>query len=443
MTIHNKTMKDLFRPVVLLVVLCCFPGALAAEIKYFDLTNPFSRKIPMAVPVFKALAATPDEMTRIAPFADKLQEMLEFSGYFKMLDRGSFLYDPQRSGITEKDLNFTNWMSVGAELLITGGLQVQGNNMVVELRLFDTFKSKLLIGKRYRGASEDQRAIVRRFCSEVLLALTGNPGFFDSQLAFVSNGSKHKEIFLCDFDGRNVRQLTRKGSITSFPAWSSDGSHLAFTSFVNGPSQIFIRNLKNGMEKNIGLKGVQIAPSWSPTRFEIAASLSFSGDQEIYLLTGDGKMIKRLTDSRGIDVDLSWSPDGRKFAFVSNRSGKPQIYIQELGNGRVQRLTFEGNYNTQPSWSPKGGMIAYSSMEGGEINIYVIDIEGNNPVKLTHNQGDNECPSWSPDGSLIAFSSTREGKSKIYVMTAFGTDQRRLLRAPGEQSHPKWSPNMP
>ncbi len=442
MTSHNKAGSVLLLQIILLMFLSCFANDSKADIKYFDLTNPFLRKIPMAVPVFRAMAASPEERVQVATFADRLQEMLEFSGYFKMLDRGSFLYDPQGSGITERELNFPNWTAVGAELLITGGLQIEGNNMVVELRLFDTFKGKLLIGKRYRTTAGEQRAVVRRFCSEVLLALTGKPGFFDSQLAFVSNGSGQKEIYLCDFDGRNARQLTHKRSISAFPDWSSDGRYLAYTSFINGPSQIFIHNLKNNLEKHVAYKGVQISPVWSPARFELAASLSITGDQEIYLLTGEGKMIKRLTDSRGIDVDISWSPDGKKIAFVSNRSGKPQIYIQEIDSGRVQRLTFEGNYNTQPSWSPKGGMIAYSSMEGSEINICVIDIDGNSPIQLTYNQGDNEAPSWSPDGSLIAFSSTREGKSKIYVMTAFGTDQRRLLTLPGEQSYPRWSPNI-
>jgi TolB protein len=438
----NNIWANLFLWGMALIVISCFANGAAAEVKYFDLTNPFLRKIPMAVPGFQATTASSDEMAQAVPFADKLQEMLEFSGYFKMLDRASFLYNSQASGITQKELNFANWTAVGAELLITGGLQIQGENMVVELRLFDTFKAKMLIGKRYRGSVQDQRTMVRRFCSEVLLALTGKPGFFDSQLAFVSNGSGHKEIYFCDFDGRNVRQITRKRSITSFPAWSSDSRYLAFTSFANGPSQIFIRNLKTGLEKNLIFTGVQISPVWCPTRFELAAALSSDGDQEIYLLTGEGKMIKRVTNSRGIDVDISWSPDGKKVAFVSNRSGRPQIYIQEIESGRVHRLTFEGNYNTQPNWSPKGGLIAYSSMEGGQINIFVIDVDGNHPIQLTYNQGDNEAPSWSPDGSLIAFSSTREGKSRIYVMTAFGTDQRRLLTLPGEQSYPRWSSNI-
>lgn len=439
----NKHSLRFFTVTLLLMLVSLSPQNTSAEIKYFDLTNPFLRKVPMAIPEFKSLTVNPLSNGQPQVFANDIQEMLEFSGYFKMLDRGSFLHDSQKSGITKTTINFKNWTAVGAELLITGGLQVEGDNMAVELRLFDTFKSKLLIGKRYRGAIKDRRAVVKRFCSEVMQALTGRSGFFNSRLAFVSNGTGHKEIYQCDFDGRNIRQLTKKNSISSFPAWSSDGRHMAYTSFANGPVQIYIRDLSTGMEKSVRFKGVQIAPSWVPKKYELTATLSQGGDQEIYLLTGTGKMIKRLTNSRGIDVDATWSPDGKKIAFVSKRSGRPQIYIKEVGTGRVERLTYEGRYNTQPSWSPKGNLIAYSSMAQGEINIVVIDVDGKNPIQLTYNQADNEAPSWSPDGSLIAFSSTREGKSRIYVMTAFGTDQRRLLTLDGEQSHPRWSPNIP
>ena len=116
MTNQAKFRSVLLLQIILLLSLSCFANRSNADIKYFDLTNPFLRKIPMAVPVFQALKSSPDERAQVAPFADKLQEMLEFSGYFKMLDRGSFLYDPQTAGITQKELNFTNWTAVGAEL---------------------------------------------------------------------------------------------------------------------------------------------------------------------------------------------------------------------------------------------------------------------------------------------------------------------------------------
>jgi TolB protein len=439
--LFNATVKKFVLFVSLFLGICVQANA-RADIKFFDLTNPFLRKIPMAVPVFKALTPSPEESELVALFSDQLAGMLDFSGYFKMLDRGAFLYDPQKSGITNLELNFANWTAVGAELLITGGVQLESEELALELRLFDTFKGSMLVGKRYRGAKTDQKAMIRRFCSEVMEALTGNPGIYFSTLAFVSNHTGHKEIFTSDFDGSNVRQITKKNNITGFPSWSSDGRYLAFTSFISGPSRIFIHELSSGLEREVTYSGVQIAPTWVPGRFEIAATLSMAGDQEIYLLTGAGKMIKRLTDSRGIDVEGSWSPDGKKMAFVSNRSGTPQIYIKDFQNGKVRRLTFEGQYNTQPSWSPKGDRIAYSSMVGGQINVWVIDTEGLNPIQLTHNPGDDEAPAWSPDGSLIAFSSTREGRSRIYVMSAFGTDQRRLVNLSGDQIQPKWSPNI-
>lgn len=436
--------KLVIRVLSLLLLMCTFmaPPAVTADVKYIDLTNPFLRKMPMAIPVFRPMTPTAAETAMVASIADQLSNMLDFTGYFKMLDRGAFLHNPQTSGITAPDINFANWTTVGAELLITGGVLSDGNDLVLELRLFDTIKSQMVLGKRYRGGVADARDILRRYCSEVMLALTGRPGMFDSRLAFVSTGSGNKEIYSCEFDGTNVRQVTKKRSITNFPAWSSDGRFMAFTSFINGPAQVFIRNMATGQENHLTFKGVQIAPAWAPRRFEMSASLSFSGDQEIYLLTGDGKMIKRLTNCKGIDVDATWSPKGDKIAFVSDRAGTPQIYIQEVATERIRRLTFDGRYNTQPSWSPLGDKIAYSSMQEGQLNIFIIDSEGLRPVQLTRNQGDNEAPSWSPDGSLIAFSSTREGKSQIYVMTAFGTDQRRLLSLPGAQSYPKWSSNV-
>jgi TolB protein len=427
---------------IIFFVMWVLPSWASAEIRYIDLTNPFLRKIPMAVPVFRAMTPSSAETALVESIADQVANMLDFTGYFKLLDRGSFLHDPRTNGITLEALNFGNWKTVGAELLVTGGVQVEAGELILEMRLFDTFKASLLVGKRYRGGMEDQRTMVRRFCTEVIQALTGRPGIFDSQFAFVSNGTGNKEIYLCEFDGVNVRQLTNKRSITTAPAWSSDGRHLAYCSFARGPAQIYVREMKSGAETNFGFPGAQIAPMWVPQRFELSATLSISGDQEIYLLTGGGKMIKRMTDSPGIDVEATWSPDGKMMAFVSNRAGTPQIFIQEIGSDRVRRLTFQGQYNTQPNWSPKGDKIAYSSLEEGQLNIYVIDVEGNNPIRLTYNQGENEAPSWAPDGSLIAFSSTREGKSRIYIMTAFGTDQRHLLVLPGEQRTPKWSLNI-
>ncbi len=419
----------------------CFAQSDQDQYEYIDISNPFLRKIPLAVPLFQNENETAEEKRLSDSSNELLAASLDFTGYFKLLDRGAFLFDPQKDGILTPQINFANWTVIGAELLITGLFKEVDGNITMELRLFDTFKARRIVGKKYTGKKADQRQMIHRFCSEVIKYLTGHRGVFGSKIAFVSNGSGNKEIYTCAFDGYNAQQVTRNRSINLSPAWSSDGRYLAYTSYKKKKPDIFINNLAEMQETSINKKGLNITPAWVPGKFELAATLSFAGDQEIYLLTGSGKVIKRLTNIRGIDVSPTWSPDGKKFAFVSNRAGSPQVYVQDLASGKVRRLTYEGSYNTQPSWSPQGDKIAYASVVDGRRNIVVMGLDGQESLQLTHESGDNEAPSWSPDGSLIVFSSNREGPFRIYVMTAFGTDQRRLLVMTGEQTNPKWSMN--
>jgi TolB protein len=416
------------------------PVAGFADIQYIDITNPFLRKLPIAIPVFQTVSETDTSREAALEGTDMLSEALAFTGYFQVLHRDSHLLEPGKTPLVAADINFPNWTAIGAEMLITGGLLVSGDTVEAELRLYDTFNARMLVGKRYKGWREDLRRIIHRFCGEVMLKLVGSRGIFGSKIAFVSTGTGNSEIFIADFDGHAPRQFTHTGNITLSPAWSSDGEWIAYTAYPRNNPGLFIkhRTQKRGAVFNKG--GVMLDPCWVPGRFELAATLSFEGDPEIYLLTGTGKTIKRLTNSRDIDISPAWSPDGRQMAFVSKRSGTPQIYIKNVESGQVRRLTFQGRYNQQPSWSPNGDKIAYTGMEDGAINIYVIGVDGDGLLQLTRDAGDNESASWSPDGSLIVFSSTREGVSRLYVMTAYGTDQRRLLTMPGEQKTPAWSP---
>lgn len=410
------------------------PMVCSAEIKV-TVNNPNMRKIPIAIPVFNASAGGEEAIARKG--ADILGSTLDFTGFFKLLDRGSFLEDPKN--FNPGVVNYRNWTAIGAEILVTGQTQMQGDTLQMDLRAYDTFKGNLLVGKRYKGHVNDLQKMVRRFASEIIFALTGNWGIFDSQICFVSTGTGFKEIYMSDFDGGNPQQITNHRSISLTPALSPDGNWIAYTSYAKSRPVIFIRNMVGGGGTISSESNMNITPEWVPGKFMLAATLSLGGSQEIYLLTGAGKIIKKITNSPGIDVSPSFSPDGHRFAFVSDRAGSPQIYIGDTDSGRADRITFEGKYNTQPSWSPKGDKIAYSSMGNGHVNICVIGVSGGGAAQLTYNSGRNEYPSWAPDGSMIAFASNREGSSRIYVMTAYGTDQRRLVSLPGEQTSPKWS----
>lgn len=429
---------------VIVAAVLTMTGISLGAYDYIDINSPSIRKIPIAIPLFKAGSGTinGNNMAFSKQASDMLADNLEFTSYFKILDRESFLENPLKPETTLQNINFRNWSTVGAELLVTGKIFVKGDDLEIELRLFDTIKASQLIGKKYKATPKSLNQIMRLFASEIVFYLTGNRGVFDTRIAFVSNGSGNKEIYICDFDGTNIKQFTNNKSITLFPAWSSDGKWIAYTSYLKGNPDIYIKNVNNNSVSVIAKKGINITPAWVPGKFALAATLSFTGDQDIYLMTGTGKIIKKLTKSSGSDVSPAVSPDGKKMAFVSSRSGTPQIYVKDLYTGYEKRLTFHGNYNTQPCWSPKDDKIVYSGLNGGNHNIYVIGLDSKDPVQLTQNAGNNESPSWSSDGSLIVFSSTREGPSKIYVMTSYGTDQRRLFTIPGEQSNPKWSPRL-
>ncbi|MDJ0722324.1 MAG: Tol-Pal system beta propeller repeat protein TolB [Desulfobacterales bacterium] len=433
---------------IVLTLLVLHPHGAAAVDEFIEI-HPFLKKIPLAIPEFKPLDSEADTARTALDARELTAATLAFTSYFKLIDPAAFLDDPKTSGLTARSINFRNWTIIGAELLITGGVAQTGAAVELEMRLFDTVKGRSVIGKRYRGRQADLRKIVRKFCSEVIFYLTGDRGYFNSEIAFISTGTGNKEIYIAEFDGRNPAQFTRTKDITLSPAWSSGGSWLAYTAYPKDKPNLYIKHRRQQRGYEIANKGLNITPAWRPRpsadtdldKKQLAATLSFTGDQEIYLLTGKGKIIKRLTKSWGSDVSPTWSPDGKRFAFVSNRSGNPQIYVKDLESGRVDRFTYQGRYNTQPSWSPKGDRIAYSGMEGGRNDIYVAGFDGRPPAQLTREAGNNESPSWSPDGSMIVFSSNREGRARIFVMTAFGTDQRRLLTLPGEQTNPQWSPN--
>lgn len=427
----------------LILIFLVFSHSQAKEYDYINISNPFLNKTPVAVTQFKTFNGHDAEVKDGAKAEQILKDALDFTGYLKVMDPMAFLSNPAQTGLALGQINFKDWTGIGAELLITAGIEEKDGQVKLQLRLFDTFNTKLLVGRSYTWNSNRIRDMIHKFCSEVSYVLTGNYGVFNSKISFVSTVNGNKEIFICDFDGYNPRQITHHKSISLSPAWSHDSQWLAYVSYAKGKPDIYIKHLKGNRGAIVNYDGMNISPDWMPGQLKLAATLSFSGSQQIYLLTKKGEIIKRVTKSWGVNVSPKFSPDGKRILFTSSKGGNPQIYLQELESGEVRRLTFQGRYNTSSAWSPDGKKIAYVGIEKNKINIFVMDLESGNPVQLTMNQRDNEDPTWSPDGSLIAFKSNREGgKSRVFVMTAAGTDQRRLLTLKGQQSQPHWSRSM-
>ena len=420
-----------------LMIFFCFPlPLLAAEGgEYITIRKEGSGKIAL---VLNKLEAPVKEGSRPAQSLDTIiRDGLDFTGQFTMISPP--LHVKNNSNPDNVVLNFGALDSVGAAVYAGGSVSNTLGNISLDMEVYDTSGAKLLLKKTYHGKQQQLRTIGHAFCADLVKLLTGKQSVFGSKIVFVSNKSGFKEIYECDFDGHELRQLTNSHSIALTPSLSPDGRFLAFTDFSSGHPALAVKNLSDGKLLTINKSGISIDPGWR-NRTEVATTLSFEGDQELYLVKVDGTISRRLTFSKGIDLSPSFSPDGSKMAYVSDRNGLPQIFIEDLLSGQVSRLTFSGRYNTQPSWSPAGDKIAYTTWEsGGEINIFSIGADGSGLKQLTGNSGENESPSWSPDGRMIVFASNRNGSKKLYIMGATGENQRPLLQSEGEQMQPCWS----
>ncbi|MBI4517810.1 MAG: Tol-Pal system beta propeller repeat protein TolB [Deltaproteobacteria bacterium] len=415
------------------------PLAAQAQTK-LSVTGPGSHSYPIAISPLKDLSQNGAGAKLAGEFADILSRDLELAGLFRIIDRQAYIEQPETSGITAEQINFANWSVIGALALVKGSLQISGDELTVEVRLFDVFQQRQLAGRRYRYSPPQIRRIANRFADEIMEVFTNERGPFDSRIAFVSTrGGRFKNIYVMSPDGGDLLQVTSGKTIDLSPSWSPDARSLLYTSYKKGNPDLYLLDLIGVREVRLSAeKGLNLGGKWSPDGSRLAVALEDQGNSDIFLLDREGRLIRRLTEHWAIDVSPSWSPDGQRLAFCSNRSGTPHIYVMHADGSGVTRISHEGNYNTSPAWSPKGDRIAYVG-RSGRFNIFTVKTDGSGTKQITNGEGNNEDPSWAPDGRYLVFSSTRGGASLLYVTDQNGTSQVPLTRGGGDDTSASWS----
>ena len=241
-----------------------------------------------------------------------------------------------------------------------------------------------------------------------------------------------------------LTRLTNNPALDYNPAWSPDGTRIAFTSSRDGPgSDIYVIDADGSdVEQLTNNTTGDFGPAWSPDGTRIAFGSNRGGDYDIYAIDADGSDVERLTNHTAADFRPAWSPDSTRIAFVSTRDFYLEIYAMDADGSDVERLTNNNTTdNRAPAWSPDGTRIAFHSFRDGNWDIYVMDADGSDVERLTNNSAGDLEPAWSPDGTRIAFHSNRDGDDEIYLMDADGSDVERLTNDSARDSEPAWSPD--
>ncbi len=406
-----------------------------AERVYIDLTATDVRKVVVAIPYFTQKSIPGPASAKGQEMAALLSSALDFHGFVDIINPEKF------GGQKESD-----WKALGADYVLMGQYDTSSSGMLVEGRILDVSEDKMLAGRRYRGSIKQQDDMVLRLCDAIVKEFTGELGISRSRIAFVSDGSGSKEVYVSDALGRHPRQITKHRRLVVSPRFSADGRYLSYSSYHSGNQNLYVTDLtQSKVTRALSRhKGMNMAPAWSPDGKKIVITLSKDGSPDLYLMTPKGKILERLTSKTGINVSPSWSPDGKRIAFVSDRSGRPQVYMMDVKSQRTQRLTFQGKENAEPSWSAKGDLIAYSSLVDGRYHIFIMDPENLSSAKqVTSGWGDFESPSWSPDGKQIILSRRRNGRQDICSIHKNGKGIRVLFRnVKGNKSYPQWSSRL-
>ncbi|MFH1262695.1 MAG: hypothetical protein V1495_04530 [Pseudomonadota bacterium] len=411
---------------------------------YIDINQVSTDSFPIAVVPPYRVRGDEDRALLNDDFAKTVRNDLELMGVFRRIEPKAFIESPTKQGLTPAEIDFASWALLDALALVKGWYRVDGKKLTIEAHLYDVLSKTELVAKRYDSTVDRAVAIGHRFANEIMQILTGESGLFDTKIAFVCQPKGPKELCVTDFDGSNVRQLTRYGSIVLSPAWELDGKTIFFTSFAGAKVPQLFRVGSDGSgvpSKLASLPGLTIGLSIDPTEPLLATTLTKDGNPEIYLLTLAGTLKQRLTTNNDIDVSASFSPDGKHLTFVSNRDGSPQVYKMDRNGENVQRLTFKGANNTAPAWSPRGDKIAFAGLDtDGEFDIFTMNIDGSGMMRLTYDTRDNQEPKWAPGGQLITFASKRTGHYQIWSMRPDGTKQMQLTREPWDHTMPVWGP---
>ena len=424
---RQSSRRSLFLALALWLISAPIQAALDIEI-----FGGGASQIPIAITPFAGEEKLKHSITAVVA-AD-----LQRSGLFRLVDSpGPPLRDPRQ-------VAYPDWKSRGANALVIGSAVMLPDGQVeVSFYLMDVAKQVQLIDYTMIVPVDRLRAAAHQIADIIYEKLMGDVGVFSTRIAYVVKQGNKYALQVADADGFNAQSIIEYSEPIISPAWSPDGTQIAYVSFENKKPIVYVQTLATRGRKVVAnFKGSNSAPAWSPDGKRLAVVLSLQGGSQIFLVNADGSGLQRLSQSSGIDTEPNFSPDGQTIIFTSDRGGSPQIYrmaVTGSASGVAERLTFEGSYNVSPHHSRDGKGFTFIHRNGAKFNVAVQDLATRQVQLLTDSRFD-ESPSPAPNDRMILYATEVKGRGILAVVSSDGKTRQELSMQAGDVREPAWGP---
>jgi TolB protein len=340
-------------------------------------------------------------------------------------------------------VNFKNWRVLNVDNVVVGQVRRTNGRLSVRFQLLDVLRAQALAG--YEVDIPDPRRlrpVAHQIADLIYEKLTGVPGYFNSQIAYVAaTGGPRSRLFqivIADADGENPVTVATSREPLMSPAWSPDRRQLAYVGFEKGRSAVYLHTLATGELKRFAQeRGINGAPAWSPDGRQLALTLSFERNPDIYVMDLASGVRRQLTQHYAIDTEPAWSPDGKQIAFTSDRGGQPQIYVVPVSGGDARRITFEGKQNLRARYSPDGKLLALVNVDETGYRIGVLDLASRD-LRILSSGPLDESPSFAPNGAVVIYAAQGRQGAELATVSVDGRIRQRLSQ-PGDVREPTWS----